>query len=136
MVCPKVLTTGMPRTYSTASDDMDSSAFWYSFMSAASFGPIIAEPISTKAIAAGIRHISPSRQSNTAITASSAMGVAMETALSGRLCARYVSVAALESETIFRILPVPSLSTYPSGNFIICSIMAIRIFACTRNAAK
>ena len=44
----------MPRTYSTASDDMDSSAFWYSFMSAASFGPIIAEPISTKAIAAGL----------------------------------------------------------------------------------
>ena len=63
------------------------------------------------ATTAGIRLIRPRRQSKLAISTSSPIGVALDTTLSGRLCARNVSVAAEESITIFRIFPVPSVST-------------------------
>ena len=80
-------------------------------MSSAIFGPIISVNIRMNATAAGIRHISPSRQSKNSIIASRPTGVANDTALSGRLCARNVSVAALESTTILRIFPVPCAPT-------------------------
>ncbi|CCY18226.1 unknown [Eubacterium sp. CAG:786] len=90
--------------------------------------------MSMNAITAGIRLISPSRQSNTIIMASRPIGVAKDTALSGRLCARNVSVAEEQSVTILRIFPVPSASMQPSGSFMMWSIMLIRMFACTLNA--
>ena len=93
------------------------------------------ELMNTNPIAAGIRHMIPNLQSKTAIKMISPIGVALETALSGRVCARYVSVAALESMTIFRILPVPSLSIYPNGNVMMWFIIAVLICACTWNAA-
>ena len=47
---------------------------------------------------------------------SSPIGVAIAPALSGSLCARYVSVAALEPFTILRSFPLPYFSVTPSGN--------------------
>ena len=56
---------------------------------------------------AGIKLIKPKRQSKIAIIISKPIGVALETTLSGTLCAKNVSVAALDSITIFLIFPLP-----------------------------
>ena len=54
----------------------------------------------------------------------------------GSLCARYVSVAALEPFTILRSFPLPYFSVTPSGNAAIWRISSFRILAATRNALK
>ena len=87
MVWPKVLTTGMPRTYSTASLDMSSRASWYSFIFCCIRGPVIAI-IMRKPRATGARLSRPSRQSNTSSSTSRPMGVAMAPARSGSWWAR------------------------------------------------
>ena len=56
---------------------------------------------------AGIRLIKPKRQSKIAIIISKPIGAALETTLSGTLWAKNVSVAALDSITIFLIFPLP-----------------------------
>ena len=87
MVWPKVLTTGMPRTYSTDWLDMSSRAFWYSFIFCCMEAPVMAIMI-RKASATGARLSSPSRQSKTSSSASSPQGVAMAPARSGSWWAR------------------------------------------------
>ena len=66
---------------------------------------IIRKPSTT-----GTRLKSPNRQSKASNRKSSPMGVAIAPALSGSLCARYVSVAALELFTILRSFPLPYFS--------------------------
>ena len=57
-VCPKVLTTGTPRTYSTASLLMRSSAFWYCRISSCMAGPAM-RIMTAKLRAIGIRQATP-----------------------------------------------------------------------------
>ena len=57
-VCPKVLTTGTPRTYSTASLLMRSSAFWYCRMSSCMAGPAM-RIMTAKLNAIGTRQAMP-----------------------------------------------------------------------------
>ena len=85
--CPKVFTTGMPRTYSTASEDMVSRAFWYCFIDSCMPLPII-PAINTKAMPTGTRHKSPSRQSNTKSSTIRPSGVNTMPALSGQIWTR------------------------------------------------
>ena len=82
MVCPKVLTTGMPRTYSTASLDISSSAFWYSFIFCCIRRPVMAIMIRNPS-STGARLRKPSRQSKANSSASRPQGVAMAPARSG-----------------------------------------------------
>ena len=74
--CPKVFTTGMPRTYSTASLDMADSALLYWRIFSAMRLPVIADMIKNPS-STGTRLKSPSRQSNTNSSTSSPTGVAM-----------------------------------------------------------
>ena len=80
--CPKVFTTGMPRTYSTASFDIAARAFPYWRIFSSILLPvmalIIANPRNT-----GIRLKSPSRQSNTNSSTSNPTGVAIAPYWSG-----------------------------------------------------
>ena len=76
MVCPKVLTTGMPRTYSTASLDISSRAFWYSFIFCCIREPVMVIMM-RKPSKTGARLRSPSRQSKTNSSTSRPTGVAM-----------------------------------------------------------
>ena len=87
MVCPKVFTTGTPRMYSTASEDMVSSEFWYSFIAAFISSPII-PAMKIKAMPTGTRHKIPSRQSKNSRRTISPKGVKIIPALSGQMCAR------------------------------------------------
>ena len=75
-VCPKVLTTGIPRTYSTASPDISASAFWYWVICSCIFLPVMLV-ITAKASATGTRLKSPSRQSNASSSVRSPAMVAM-----------------------------------------------------------
>ena len=75
-VCPNVFTTGMPRTYSTASFDMRSSAFWYSVMVWRSVGPIMNAKRMAKASATVAMQSSPMCQSNQNSSTSMPAGVA------------------------------------------------------------
>ena len=80
--CPKVLTTGMPRTYSTASLDIDSNALPYCRILSAIRLPVMADMM-TKPSATGTRLSRPSRQSNTSKRTNRPMGVAIALYLSG-----------------------------------------------------
>ena len=133
MVCPKVLTTGMPRMYSTASLDMSSSASWYSFIFCCMRAPVM-RIRTAKASTTGTRLSSPSRQSNASSSASRPQGVAMAPARSGSWCARYVSAAALDSLTILRRRPLPKASAAPRGSLTMCRIVSMRRFVATRKA--
>ena len=85
--CPKVLTTGIPRTYSTASLDMASKAFPYCRIFSAICLPVMVV-IMRKASTTGARLSSPSRQSNASSKTSSPTGVAMALYWSGSWWAR------------------------------------------------
>ena len=73
---PNVLTTGMPRTYSTASPDMAARALPYWRIFSAMRLPVMADMI-TKPRATGTRLSRPSRQSKTNSSTSRPTGVAM-----------------------------------------------------------
>ena len=83
----------------------------------------------------GIRLKSPSRQSNTKSSTIIPTGVANAPTMSGSWCARYVSVAPLDSLTIRRTLPLPRLFINPTGSAPIWRIALFRILPATRNAA-
>ena len=134
-VWPNVFTTGIPRTYSTASLDISSKAFWYSSIFFFILAPVILIIIKNPSTT-GTRLNKPKRQSNRNNNASKPIGVAIAPALSGSWCAKYVSVAALDSFTILRSLPLPNVSAKPRGSFTIWCIASIRILAAIRNAAK
>ena len=85
--CPKVLTTGMPRTYSTASLDMASSALPYCRIFSAIRLPVMVA-IMRKASTTGARLSSPNLQSNANSSTSSPTGVAMALYWSGSWWAR------------------------------------------------
>ena len=104
--------------YSTASFDISSRAFWYSFIFLCISLPVILIIIKNER-ATGIRLIRPSLQSNMNRKASITTGVAIEPALSGSWWARYVSVAAGASVTAFLSLPLPIFSIVPIGSFVI-----------------
>ena len=94
--CPKVFTTGMPRTYSTASLDMAASALPYWRIFSAIRFPVITD-MTAKPRNTGTRLSSPSRQSKAISSTSSPTGVAIAPAWSGSWWARYVSAAPVLS---------------------------------------
>ena len=80
--CPKVLTTGIPRTYSTASLDIASKALPYCRIFSAIRLPVMVAMM-RKANTTGARLSRPSRQSNTSKRTNRPMGVAIALYLSG-----------------------------------------------------
>ena len=113
--CPKVLTTGIPRTYSTASLVIFSRAALYASMSFLRFLPTIKTDIIRNPTTTVAMHRSPIFQSKYSNIAIIANGVVIATVRSGRMCAIKFSSDADESMMIFRILPLPSFSMCPSG---------------------
>ena len=86
--CPNVFTTGMPRTYSTASFDIASRALLYSPNFLFSVGPVIKVTITMMANSTVPKHNSPIRQSKRNISTASPIMVAYMPALSGSWWAR------------------------------------------------
>ena len=85
--CPKVLTTGIPRTYSTASLDIASKALPYCRIFSAIRLPVMVAMM-RKANTTGARLSRPNRQSNASSKTSSPTGVAMALYWSGSWWAR------------------------------------------------
>ena len=133
-VCPNVFTTGTPRIYSTASLFISISASLYCFIFSCISLPVMARIIKN-AMITGAMQASPSRQSNMNISATIASGVTTAPTRSGRLCARYVSVAAEDSSIIFLTLPLPMESNTPGGKAEACFSSRFLIFPATLNAA-
>ena len=79
------------------------------------------------------RHRRPISQSKYISSAIIAMGVVIATVRSGTMCSRKLSIDAVESIMIFRILPLPSVSMYPSGRRITFDIQLLRMLATVRN---
>ena len=80
-VCPNVLTTGTPLTYSVASELIVSRASWYSFIFFCILGPII-NIMHANPKTAGTIHISPIFQLNAKTSIRRPTGVTAATVLS------------------------------------------------------
>ena len=129
------MTTGMPRTYSTASVFICSRRFMYWRMNSRPrvFMVYAMMPIAVKT---GTRQASPNRQSKAAISATASSGTSAVPAMSGSWWARKEWVMLALSSIILRIRPVVLLSKKPSGMPTMRRMALLRMLLSTRNAAK
>ena len=135
MVCWNTFTTGIPRTNSTASLFIFSSAVMYPDIKSALSPPIIFFKKNTL-IASGIKQQIPSLQSKTNNKLMTATGITTAPVRSGNWCARNPSVSPALSSIIFRSLPLAFWLKYPSGNVTIWCIASFFILVAVRNAAR
>ena len=88
------------------------------------------------AVNTGTRQAKPSRQSNTAMSATDSKGTSAVPAMSGSWWARNEWVMPALSSMILRILPLVVVSKKPSGMLTMRRMALLRMLLSTRNAAK
>ena len=135
MVCWKTFTTGIPRTYSTASVFISSSDVMYARINSL---PLVfmVYPMINMAMTTGTIHAKPNCQLNIPMSNMVIAGTKIVPDKSGSWCARKEWVMLALSSMILRIRPLVFVSKKPRGIFTILHIASFRRFDSTRNAAK